>query len=170
MHIFVTVIALAIFSVGIFLSQKDLLDKKSNLAPPNREVLSEDSHPEENNEVKIENEITVFSETPTPETPTPTKIQATGEIFAYRYPGAEIAASSANSLTLRSFDDAEAITNWYKDKIENENMSVESFVETSANERVSNELVGADGQKEIRVEIKKDSSASSVEITVSLTT
>ena len=47
-------------------------------------------------------------------------------------------------------------------------MNVETFVETSANDKVLNELVGADGQKEVRVEINKNSGASLVEISISL--
>lgn len=135
------------------------MDKKSNLLPRQKEVLSEDSHSEENNEASS-------TQAPAVESPSPTESQAGSEILAYRYPGAETLSSSENSLNLKSFDDIGAITNWYKAKIESENLNVESFVETSANDKVLNQLVGADGQKEIKVEIKKESGTSLVEISV----
>ena len=136
------------------------MDKESNLLPQNYEVLSEDSHSEEN--------VASSTQTPAVESPSPTKSQAGSEILAYHYPGAETLSSSENSLNLKSFDDIGAITNWYKAKIESENLNVESFVETSANDKVLNQLVGADGQKEIKVEIKKESGTFLVEISVSL--
>ena len=144
------------------------MDKKSNLLPRQKEVFSEESHPEESNEVIIENEVTSSTQAPAVESPSPTQSQAGNNILAYRYPGAEILSSSENSLNLKSSDDVGAITNWYKAKIESENLNVESFVETSANDKVLNELVGADGQKEIKVEIKKESGTQLVEISVKI--
>lgn len=135
------------------------MDKKSNLLPRQKEVLSEESYAEEKSDPTA---------APAVESPSPTKSQADSEILAYRYPGAETLSSSENSLNLKSSDDIGAITNWYKAKIESENLNVESFVETSANDKVLNQLVGADGQKEIKIEIKKESGTFLVEISVKI--
>ncbi len=47
-------------------------------------------------------------------------------------------------------------------------MNVKTFVTTKANDKVLNKLVGADADKELRVEISKDPGDSLVKISVTI--
>lgn len=91
-----------------------------------------------------------------------------GNLSAFIYPGAKILTQTQTSVNLESFEDPEKITNWYKDKIVSLGMNVKSFVTTKTNDKVLNKLAGADGKREINVEISKDSGTSLVKISVSL--
>jgi hypothetical protein len=97
------------------------------------------------------------------------EVQApSGNISEFVYPGAKILTQTQNSVTLESLENADKITYWYKDKIVGLGMSVKSFVTTKANDKVLNKLAGADGKREIAVEISKDSGIPTVKISVSL--
>ena len=167
MNIVVTILAVGILAFGVLFVQRNRVKEGIEVPiPSSEEVLSQE-----------ESEVTPtkMSEEPRPTatatpTPTPTKAVMKTDISDYRYPNSEILSSTQNSLSLKSFDDAKTITNWYKEKIVSEGMNVKTFVETKANDNVLNKLVGADGKKEIRVEIKKTTGSSLVEIEVSLKT
>lgn len=71
-----------------------------------------------------------------------------------------------SNLELESLDDTQKITDWYKEKIRGMGMNAKSFVQTKANGKVLNKLVGSNGKKEIRVEISKENNQSTVKISV----
>ena len=86
----------------------------------------------------------------------------------YIYPNSNVSQNLGSLLKLTSADNVDAITNWYKEKIKAQGMNVTSFVVTKTNNNVFNKLVGADGKRQVRVEIKKEANASFVEIVIEL--
>lgn len=98
----------------------------------------------------------------------PTQSAVNASIDFYVYPGSTIINTSSSSLTLQSSDPPDAVTNWYKEKIKAEGMNAKSFVQTSTNGTVHNELVAAGNGKKILVSIKKNPDQSMVRIDVSL--
>ena len=68
-----------------------------------------------------------------------------------------------------SQDDPDAITDWYKEKIKELGMSAKSLVTTKTNGNVLNKLVGANGKREIRVEITKPADQPTTEIKLTIT-
>lgn len=107
-------------------------------------------------------------------TPSPSKIYnlITPTVQSYsdlQYPNSRQAGSNDASLIFESSDDPDLITNWYKEKIRNLGMNSKSFVQTKTNGNVLNKLVGARGDKEVRVEIVKKNDESVTKITVSTT-
>ncbi len=153
------VLALLMVTVGIIFNQRSRIVSRKSIQS-SQEVLSqgegqtEDQH--QNKEAVEEVQ----------QTPTPSPIQ--NELFNYQYPDSQILDSSNSYLLLGSSADSDVITDWYKDKIESEAMNVKTFVTTRANDKVLNKLVGADGNKELRVEISKDPGDSLVKISVTI--
>jgi len=86
-----------------------------------------------------------------------------------KYPSSRQLESSDTSFVFESNDDPDLITNWYKEKIKSLGMNSKSFVQTKTNGNVLNKLVGARGDKEIRVGIVKKNDESVTKITVSTT-
>ncbi|MCL5432525.1 MAG: hypothetical protein M1524_00205 [Patescibacteria group bacterium] len=82
------------------------------------------------------------------------------------YPGSIKTKDSVGSLELESSDDTQLITDWYKEKIKGMGMNAKSFVQTKANEKILNKLVGSNGKTEIRVEISKENNLSTTKISV----
>jgi len=129
---------------------------------------------------EIKEETTIKEETPTssptPSIPQPTKPQSQPIpkdetlLSKLQYPNATKESSGENTLVLRSNDDPNSITDWYKEKIIGLGMNTKSFVKTRTNDNVLNKLVGADGKQEIRVEITKQADSSTTEIKVFITT
>lgn len=117
-----------------------------------QEVLSDSSEPSELSDI-TPSPTSTSAPMPVP-TQTPTGLT---DITQFRYPGSFIVSSTGTTLSLESGEDADKITDWYKEKIKNQGMNVKAFVVTKTNDNVLNTLVGADGKKEIRVEIKKTS-------------
>ena len=106
-------------------------------------------------------------------TPTPTTKQNDSNTTAFsisnfQYPGASVNSSSGNRLELATNDSTSSVTDWYKNKINAMGMNTKSFVTTSANDNIVNKLVAADGKNEIRVDITKKPSDSSVKIVIEL--
>lgn len=111
--------------------------------------------------------------TPSP-SPSPSKIYnlTTPTVQSYsdlQYPNSRQTGSNDASLIFESTDDPDLITNWYKEKIRDLGMNSKSFVQTKTNGNVLNKLVGARGDKEVRVEIVKKNDESVTKITVSTT-
>jgi hypothetical protein len=73
-----------------------------------------------------------------------------------------------NSKVISSNDGDEIITGWYKGKIVNGDMNVRTSVKTKTNGKVLNKLVGADGEKEINIEISKEPDDPKVTIIVEI--
>lgn len=65
-----------------------------------------------------------------------------------------------------SSNDPKTVTAWYKEKINNANMNVTSFITTNTNENIKNVLVGDNGEKYIKVEIIKNSGESKTKIKI----
>lgn len=159
MNILVVIIAVILFGSGIYVGLRQKTPEFKNFE--DETVLSIDTNDEQRPTIE---------ETPT-NSPSPTpRVVVESNLGNYKYPNSKVVSSTSISLTLESGDNPDTITNWYKDKIKSENMNVTSFVVTKTNDNVLNKLVGANGQKELRVEIKKNASDSFVQITVSLRT
>lgn len=170
MHLVSIIVAVAIVLTGIYFSQKNGAGVVEG-PPASSEVLSE----EESQEDDLSDEVGESSPTDMPNSPTNTStpsptenLPAPAGIESYRYPNSSVISSSESSLFLRSSDDTDKITDWYKEKIESEGMSAKSFVKTKTNDNVLNKLVGASSSKEVRVEIRKDSGETSTEISISV--
>ena len=114
--------------------------------------------------------------TPTP-SPQPTVVPPTAtatskpnqqsqSVSDFQYPSSTVVSISVNTATFESTDDPKKITDWYKDKIKSIGMKTTSFVQTSTNGNVLNKLVGANGNKEVRVEISKQNNNAVVKIVV----
>ena len=157
-----TVLAVVIVLVGVYFGRGGDRPKiSSNFPTATPEVLSEGFKEEE--------------PTPTPETlvsPTPFASSITPQressLNIFIYPNAEIISQSSGSVIFESTDNPDVITEWYKTKINAQNLNVTSFVTTSTNDNILNKLVGANSEQEIRVEITKSASASKVRIEVAL--
>ncbi|MBU0569840.1 hypothetical protein KKB40_03595 [Patescibacteria group bacterium] len=174
MKVFVFAATLVVFLVGVVFNfgYRDKLEREV-VEQQTPEVLSlkkeedEKSFENEENEEKVEEDLKLAEPFPTPTlvlSPAPQLFLE--EIFDYQYPNSEIVNSSDNSLLLTSTDETDAIINWYKEKIRNERMSVKTFVTTKINKEVLSKLVGADGEKEIRIEISKTDNSATTEISV----
>ena len=118
------------------------------------------------------------SSTTTPNTtsiPTPTSQRTLtqtpstqGNINDFLYPGATQTGNNGNSTNLRTSDDAQVVTNWYKDKIKSLGWNATSAIENNTNSDISNQLVASNGSREIRIQITKNNNSSTVNITVSM--
>lgn len=163
MNTLVIVLAVILVFAGVVFRQRGFPEEKSQPTPTPK-VLSQ-----------IEEEESQATPTPTPTpaqtpktlAPTPAP-QTSGEISAFVYPGARVESSSATSLSMKSSDDTDRITQWYEDKIRGMGMNAKSFVKTRTNDNVLNKLVGADGEREIRVEISQKSGESEASISVTI--
>ena len=166
MNIVVTIVAVVLVITGVFVSK---ISKREIQTSETSQVLSVEE------EIK-EEEVTPTTGSHQTDTPIPTKTPipsstntpkpASANLSSFQYPNSQVVSSGENSLILNSIDNADTITDWYKEKIKGEGMSVTSFVTTKTNDNVLNKLVGADGEREIRVEITKEAGSSTVKISV----
>ncbi len=169
MHIIITVLALGILAIGIFASQKveDSSEEKV-LGKENYDqldVLPTSDLPTEKSNSTEEN----FQISPSPSsTNLPTTSQQSQKFEKYLYSESKVKILSQSSVTLESSANVDVITDWYKNKIKSEGMTVTSFVVTKTNDNVLNKLVGAKDGEEIRVEIEKKTAEVNTTIQVSL--
>lgn len=177
MKIFVVIIASLVLTSGIVYSQvqKSISHKQEEtvLSANTQDDLVNESVEEENTvDENVSSYTQEMSVTPTPlPTRTPSvsdEPQTNTTLDNFIYPGSEAVNSSDSSLLLRSSDETENITNWYKEKITSEHMNAKSFVATKTNGNILNKLVGANGELEIVVEIKKEPVKNYSDITVSI--
>lgn len=84
---------------------------------------------------------------------------------SYIYPGSTVIFSTEVSYELRSGDDPNTITNWYKEKINSQDFGVKSHVSTKTNGNVLNKI-SARGITKIDIEIKKENNSSNTFISV----
>ena len=168
MNVAVYIVAVLVILTGVYFSQKEKKEEGNEITTY-EEVLSESD--EESEVVVEENEIDIIipSIKPSPtKVPVPTQSPQTSNILEYKYPNSQIVSSTSTSMSLESSDNSDSITDWYKGKINSLGMNVKTFVTTSANEKVLNRLVGADGVKEINIEISKEDSQSIVKISITI--
>jgi hypothetical protein len=90
------------------------------------------------------------------------------KISDFRYPDAEVVKFEEDSFHLKSSDNIEEVTNWYKKKISDNKIGIRNFIQTNTNGNFSNLLQGASEDENIKVEIEKTSSDSDVNILVTL--
>ena len=168
MNIAVYVVAVLVVVTGVYFSQKE--KAVGNVITTYEEVLSESD--KKSVAIVEEKEIDTTSPTKKPSPtnfPIPTLSPQSSDLSEYKYPNSQIVSSSSNSLFLESSDNSDSITDWYKQMLNSQGMNVKTFVMTKVNDQVLNKLVGADGNKEISVEISKESMSSSVKIFVTIT-
>lgn len=131
--------------------------KKDPTSSPTPTVISD---------TEISNEIDTFVDN---STTSGTKIPpSSSNITDYQYTGARVVSSSSETLVLKSQDDSEKITDWYKEKIAGKKMNATSFVSTTANDYVLNKLEGDNGEEKVSVEIKKENGTDEITITITL--
>lgn len=84
------------------------------------------------------------------------------------YPGAMSVASDTSRVELTSTDDADVITEWYKNKLKSMGLNTKAFVATKTNNNIQNKLSASDGKTEIEIEITRPTSQSQVKIIVTV--
>ena len=101
--------------------------------------------------------VSTSSATPVPKSP---------DIKTYIYTGAKTLSSTTSKLELESAASAEAVTSWYKKKIEDSKFNAKSYSQTSTGGTILNKLSAAKPGEKLDITIKKDQNASKVLITV----
>lgn len=162
----ITLAAVVLVALGVYYSRVN--PSRFEGAMQNEEVLSEVSQEEEEEQEDEEN-VQEEEEDPTSTPTTEPTAAPSNYLNRFIYPDSVIVSSSSTTLSIETGDNPTEVTDWYKDAIAGENMSVTSFVTTSTNNNILNELVGADGEKEIRVEIEKGEGEERVRVDVTLT-
>jgi hypothetical protein len=157
-------LGLSIFLVliGAFLSRRYQLQNSQKIK---QEVLSESE------EGKKDTSPTQGLASPTlkPAEPTPKPENPPASLISdYIYPGSSVKSQIGSSLVLESSDDPGKITDWYKEKIKSKKLNAVSFVTTTANDNVLNQLEAAGENESVSVEIKKEPGSSTVAINVSI--
>ena len=167
MNIVAITIAVVIVIVGVVSSNLKQKEQTQGIRET-QEVTQEDDQETSSSGITPS---PIPSPTPKPPTPTPTipspsgQNQPSGEL---RYPNAKYIRSEGSVEVYESQDDPDAITQWYKDQIQSMGMGTKSFITTKTNDNVLNKLVGADGSREVRIEITRSSGSSTTEIKVSI--
>lgn len=176
MHIVVIVIAIALVSFGAFtrISKTDTSDSQESVLGDTPAVSPSQTTTPSVTETPGQSGTPTNAPSRTTGTPTPTplkNVQSSVVISTLIFPGAKIAYQDSSALNLESTDDSDAITDWYKSKIESSGYNAKSFVKTKSNNNVKNSLVGADGKTEIHVEITKspDSNVTKIFVTIKTT-
>lgn len=168
MNLIVTIVAIVIIVAGAFVAQKRSLTQVEFENGMQEEVSLEGESTDEEEEPTTPNLTPVPRTTPTI-TPTPTpKPQAPTDQQkgSLRYPNSSFIRTEGETDIYESQDDSDRITDWYKEKIEQLGLNTTSFVKTKSNDNVLNKLVGADGSREVSVEISKPAGTSTVTIKV----
>lgn len=160
MNIAITVVAILLVIYGAF-SARRAIDRRD--VEPEVQRLEATAAPTPEDEAETPTRAPTTQPTPKPTTP-PAVNQ--GE---FQYPGSTRVGSDDETVTYQSQDDSDRITDWYEEKIRSLGMNAKSFVKTRTNDNVLNKLVGADGSREVRVEISKPAASSTVTIKVSIT-
>jgi len=167
MKIIIIIFAFLLFVSGIVYSGSHnlnvfKLNKKQVLSEESEVKRVEENSQEDYEKIVGESHITKEKEnSPTSQpsiqlTPQPTSVSLFGlPLNDFVYPGSEVVSSSAGSAYLRTMDDPDKVTDWYKEKIESYEMNVKSFVTTKTNDNVLNKLAGAKEGLEIAVEVKR---------------
>lgn len=144
MHIAILIVAAVLVVSGI------VVRRTSTKETPSETIVLGESVPTPPDTIPPTQSTLAPSPTlPAKQEPTPDK--------QFVYPGATVTAESDSSLTMESSDDAQTITDWYKDKIKELGMTTKSFVQTKTNDNVLNALAAAKSDEEIKVTITKNS-------------
>lgn len=131
-------------------------------------IETDKPHTEEQNNEEVLGATLQPEPTILPETSVPVVIEENKNYEvtdnSYIYPGSAVVETSSGSIKMTSTGNADEVTKWYKDKIVSMGMNVNSFVSTKTNGNILNKLSGADGTREVKVEIKKKANDTTVEI------
>ncbi|OGH37811.1 MAG: hypothetical protein A2905_00170 [Candidatus Levybacteria bacterium RIFCSPLOWO2_01_FULL_36_10] len=76
-------------------------------------------------------------------------------LSGFKYQGSVLVDRSNNAMVLQSGDNINVITNWYKKKLQNLNMTIQKSVKKQTKDNTFNKLVASDGKNQINVEISK---------------
>lgn len=161
--IFILVLLIGIFLLlssfrrGIELEEKSV--KKENKIV--KETIEEDTE-----KIEIENDIEISDQTPTKDSASPTSAPAVNQnIDTFIYPNSSIIDRGSNSFTIESNDNPEQITDWYKSKINEQDMNSTSVVQTNTNGNVLNKLAAKSSSLSLEVEISRSNSSNTTRIT-----
>lgn len=168
MNIIATIIALLIVIAGAVYIRQLPKSEVQKLQKDTNQIAEQDV---ELDQEELELPQPTRTEIPTPiPTKKPSASSDTNQSpTEIQYPNAVQIRTEGNTTVYESQDDPDAITDWYKEKIKELGMSATSFVTTKTNGNVLNELVGANGKREIRVEITKSADQSTTEIKLTIT-
>lgn len=162
MNITLIAVAVVIILAGIVSSRSSLINQTDDL--PENEVLSVET--EESEPTEVNTASPAPTNTPVPSTaPTEEPKKVVSE-NSWVYPGASV-LSNGDVLVLSSSDNTDAITDWYKDKIESGGYNVKTSIKTSANDVVKNVINAANGNESVNVEITKDGGDARIEVEIS---
>jgi hypothetical protein len=170
MKLVATLVSFVLVLVGVYFNQKNsrVLVENSEIEKNETEAgdkvipteeSKEESQVEGTTSVDIQQIVTV----------TPSATQVPQNLLSeYFYPGAKVVSQDSLHLDLVSSDDSDNITDWYKEVIRNEGMSVKTFVKTKTNGNVDNDLVGVNSSIKVSVKImkKNDETTSHISVTV----
>ncbi|HLE48803.1 MAG TPA: hypothetical protein VI819_02110 [Patescibacteria group bacterium] len=153
-----------------------------------KKVLSESNDAKSTDEISptdtpriISEEVSLPSTTQTPQ-PVQQKIEIKNDVESdsnnnsasnppindFYYPGAGNIGSSTKTLNLESPDHPNKVTDWYKNKIQSFDLNVNSFVKSSADDKILNKLSAASGSFEVNVEISRNPGESITHIKVEI--
>lgn len=111
---------------------------------------------------------TVISATPTStSSPSTIPVQKT-YLQSFQYPGASVVSTTNSSIHLTSTDNADVITDWYKDTIKSTGFRSTAFAATKTNGNVLTKLAGSKNNIQVHVEITKKEFESTTQIKVTL--
>jgi hypothetical protein len=166
MNLISIAIACVVLVVGAYIGKKEIheLAQNENMEIRQEVLSTEDEEPhvdEGEASVSVDTQNSFETETPTqtPQdtlTPLPPSPVTGGGLNEYRYANSELLSQTASELHLKSLEDTDTVTTWYKEKVRAEGMNIKTFVTTKANEKVLNKLSGASANREVRVEITKE--------------
>lgn len=162
----ILVIILAIVITSQNITKKD--ENKSDESVLNSSVTKPPTPSPSSTLTPIPSDTPTFTPTLTPTilTPTPQPNNNNQLNLDLKYPNSIIISKNSNETTYESTDDPKKITDWYKDKIKSIGMKATSFVQTSTNGDVLNKLVGANSEKQVKVDISKQNNNILVKIVV----
>ena len=78
--------------------------------------------------------------------------KSAGKLEDFIYPGSEVILSSSSHLSLKSMDKAEAIVNWYKQKLAGE-FSSKAFATSNTNGNIESKMSASNDSQKIDISI-----------------
>lgn len=155
MHIAALALAIILLLSGVAVNSAKTKLKITN----NSEVLSEQTAQPSptNSATPSPTPTSTVTTTPTASsTAAPTSTSQPVSNNSYIYPNSKIVSQPGSETVLESSDNPDTITTWYQDKIKSDGFNIKNFVKTKVNGKVENKLAGADGDREINIEITKE--------------
>lgn len=167
--------ALSVFVVGVAIGNGNQflgLHQKMTRSENNSEGVLSESDDAKTSENKKGNDTgeteETFSETgPSPSVrpfPTlvtlapakPTSVPVSDLISKFIYPGSSVASETQTNLSLISWDDPKAISDWYKAKVKELNFTATSSVFTQTNDKYLIKISASSGMLNIMIEVTKE--------------